>query len=66
MADPKTEVVVELIGQDGNVFNLIGIVSRKLKREGHRDLAQEFSSKAMNQASYDDVLNLIQDYVTIE
>jgi len=66
MADPKTEVVVELIGQDGNVFNLIGVVSRELKRGGHRDLAQEFRSRAMRQPSYNDVLNLIQAYVTIE
>jgi len=30
----KTKPTCELIGQDGNIFNLIGIASRTLKRAG--------------------------------
>ena len=63
---PKTDVVVKLIGEDGHVFFIIGNVSRELKRAGYSDLAKEFSSAAMVSNSYSDVLNLVQDYVTIE
>ena len=53
-------------GEDGNVFNLIGIVSRELKRAGEKELAKTFVNEAMSSGSYDEVLNLIMDYVKIE
>jgi len=56
----------KLIGEDGNVFNLIGRVKQTLVRDGQRDRANEFVAKAMKQKSYDDVLCLIQNYVEIE
>lgn len=63
---PRTEVVVELIGKDGNVFNLIGLTTRALRQEGYSDEAQEFSDGAHKKTSYDEVLNYIQEFVTIE
>ena len=66
MTEPKTGVTVKLIGQDGNVFSIIGNVSKALKRAGRSDLAKEFSEKAFGSASYNDVLNLVQTYVHIE
>lgn len=56
----------KLAGEDGNVFNLIGIVKRTLVKDGQRDRANEFVLKAMKQKSYDDVLILIMDYVEVE
>jgi acyl-[acyl carrier protein]--UDP-N-acetylglucosamine O-acyltransferase len=35
-----------LIGQDGNIFNLVGIASRTLKRNGLSEEATEMTSKA--------------------
>ena len=55
-----------LSGVDGNVFMVIGTVSRALKRAGQHDKAKEFSSKAMNSDSYDAVLQLCFDYVDVE
>ena len=53
----------KLIGQDGNVFNPIGITSKTLKRAGLRDEAKEFCEKAFACHSYNEVLNLIGEYV---
>ena len=42
-----------------------GNVSKTLKRAGLRDKAEEFSKKAMSQKSYEDVLTLIHNYVSV-
>jgi len=55
----------KLVGTDGNVFAIIGNVSKTLKRAGLRDKAEEFSKKAMSQKSYEDVLTLIHNYVSV-
>jgi hypothetical protein len=55
-----------LIGEDGNVFNIIGLVSKALKKAGQDDKANEFQTKAMSSGSYEEVLNLCGDYVEIE
>lgn len=55
----------QLIGTDGNVFAVIGNVSKTLKRAGQRDKAAEFQKKAMSCHSYDDVLALTFEYVEV-
>ena len=55
----------KLIGEDGNVFAIIGRVRTALRRAGMRDEAQEFSKKAMSQGSYDDVLILCDEYCDV-
>lgn len=55
----------KLVGTDGNVFAIIGNVSKTLKRAGLRDKAEEFSKKAMSQKSYEDVLALVHNYVSV-
>jgi hypothetical protein len=55
-----------LIGEDGNVFNLIGLASRTLKKAGLPDQAKEMSTKVFSCGSYDEALNIIGDYVEIE
>jgi hypothetical protein len=57
---------VQLTGEDGNVFSIIGKVSKALKRFGTPDKASEFRSKAMNAGSYDEVLCLAMDYCEVE
>lgn len=56
----------ELIGQGGNIFNLMGIASRTLKRNGMRDEAEEMVDRITNGASsYDEALRIIGEYVNI-
>ena len=56
----------KLIGVDGNIFNLIGITSRSLKRAGQNDKATEMSKRVMNSGSYDEALSIIMEYVEVE
>ena len=54
-----------LIGQDGNIFNLVGIASRTLKRNGLSDKASEMTSKIFKSGSYEEALGIIGEYVNI-
>ena len=55
----------KLIGQNGNVFNIIGLVKKALKDSGQSDKAKEFVNRAFSAGSYDEVLNMADDYVEI-
>lgn len=55
----------ELIGQDGNVFFIIGRVIKTLRRAGMNDKADEFDEKYKECESYDEVLQLAMEYVEI-
>lgn len=59
------EVEVELIGQDGNVFAIIGSVSKALKRAGYATAAAQFTEAAMGCESYDAVLALVMRTVEV-
>lgn len=54
-----------LIGEDGNIFNLMGIASRTLKRNGMQAEAKEMCDKITSSGSYDQALAIISDYVEI-
>ena len=56
-----------LIGQDGNIFNLIGIAARTLREAGLRDQAKELTHRIFSGEchSYGEALCLIGEYVTI-
>lgn len=53
----------KLTGTDGNVFALMGRVSRTLKNAGQRDKAKEMSERVMGAGSYYEALAIIQEYV---
>lgn len=61
-----TKPTVKLIGQDGNVFGIIGAVSKALKRAGQPDQAKEFTEAAFASDSYDAVLRLVMEYAEVE
>lgn len=55
-----------LIGEDGNIFNLMGIASRTLRRNGMAEEATEMCNRITSGAkSYEDALLILQDYVEI-
>ena len=54
-----------LIGQDGNIFNLLGIASHTLKQNGMADEAKEMCSRVTSSESYCEALNIIGEYVNI-
>ncbi len=65
-AEEKVKPDCELIGQDGNIFNLMGIASRTLKRNGMSDEAKEMVERITNgSVNYYEALNIIGEYVNI-
>ena len=55
-----------LIGQDGNIFNLMGIASRTLRRNGMSEQASEMCDRITETAgSYSEALSIIGEYVNI-
>jgi hypothetical protein len=56
-----------LIGENGNIFNLMGIVSRTLKEAEEPEKAEEMIKRITNEAkSYDEALAMLMEYVDIE
>ncbi len=54
---------VQLSGEDGNIFSIVGRCRRALKRAGQGDLANEMSEKVKAAGSYDEVLQIVMEYV---
>lgn len=57
------KVNAQIIGADGNIFNLIGICQRELKRNGYYNEASELAKRVTNSHSYDEALQIIMEYV---
>ena len=54
-----------LIGQDGNIFNLIGIAARTLREHDLKDQAKEMKDRVFACGSYGEALCIIGEYVNI-
>ena len=61
MTKPKSK----LIGENGNIFNLIGIASKTLKEAGLEDEANEMAKRVYESKSYIEALAIISEYVNI-
>lgn len=57
---------VTLVGEDGNVFNLIGLCSNALKKAGQPELAKEMSTKIFACGSYDEALCIMMYYCDVD
>lgn len=56
----------KLIGEDGNIFNLISIAARALEKEGFEDEADEMTARIYKSQSYTEALGIIMEYVEAE
>jgi hypothetical protein len=67
---PKTPLVTVTGPIDGNVFSVIAVVARQLRREGHREAEAEFKQRVAltggEAQSYDDVLCIAQQYADFD
>ena len=57
---------MQLIGQDGNIFAIMGRASRLLKDIGQRDKAKEMCDRVTASQSYSEALNIVSEYVETE
>ena len=55
----------KLIGEDGNIFNLIGLATRALRKTGDRKLSKEMADRCFESRSYNECLRIISEYVEI-
>jgi hypothetical protein len=65
-ADPRTNVKVKLIGQDGNAFYILGAVTKALRQAGYdKEFIQSFQDEA-TAGDYNHLLKTVTDYVIVE
>ena len=57
---------MQLIGQDGNIFAIMGRASRLLKSSGQGDKAKEMRDRVMSCDSYQKALSIVSEYVETE
>ena len=57
---------MELLGQDGNIFGIMGRASRLLKLAGQHKQADEMISRVTACGDYNKALNIISEYVETE
>ena len=66
MKKPLTKPIVQLIGQDGNAFAIMGRVKKALRRSG---ADKEYIDKYLSEATsgdYDHLLVVSMEYVEVE
>jgi hypothetical protein len=54
---------VKLVGENGNIYNLVGLAALALQKAGQRDKAEEMKQRLFKCLSYNEALMMIQDYV---
>lgn len=63
--DKQQKPDCKLLGEDGNVYNLLGIAARTLRSSGLADQAKEMCDRVYSSGSYGEALCIIGDYVNI-
>lgn len=64
-SSPLTDAVVQLTGEDGNAFAILGRVRRAILRSNRPELAEQFFQEATS-GDYDNVLVTCMRYVTVD
>lgn len=59
------DISVQLTGQDGNVFNLMGVVIRALRSNGFGDEVDDFVSEVTSSKSYHEALAVMMQWVDV-
>ena len=57
---------MQLIGQDGNIFAIMGRASRLLKNAGQSDKVKEMCDRVTASQSYSEALSIVSEYVETE
>ena len=64
--EERPKPTVKLIGEDGNVFFVIGRTAKTLRKARQFKESSEFIDRAFKAGSYDAVLNLVMEYCEVE
>ena len=60
-----TKPEVKLIGENGNIYNLVGIAIKALRRNGMPTEAKNMQDKVLKSGSYEEALTIIHEYVDV-
>jgi hypothetical protein len=55
----------KLIGANGNIYNLMAVASKALKKSGQESKSKEMISRVEKSESYDNALAIIMEYVEV-
>lgn len=61
----KHKIKVKLTGQDGNIFSLVGVAAKALRKNKRNDEAKKMTSEVWDSESYDEALSIISNYCEI-
>ena len=62
---PRTNVEVQLVGQDGNAFAIMGAVTKAVRQNGYTpDDIDEYKKEAMS-GDYDNLLRVTMEWVEV-
>lgn len=60
-------ITVKLVGEDGNIFNLMGKVQKALKKAGvSKEEQSQFLEEVSQSNSYDQALQVIMEWMEVE
>jgi hypothetical protein len=65
LSEKTIKPFVQLTGQDGNVFSIIGRVTKALRKAGMPLSEKDFTEKAFAASNYDEVLRLAMEYCDV-
>ena len=57
---------MNLLGEDGNIYAILGRASRLLRQNGQNKEAEQMYFRVTSSQSYDDALHIISEYVETE
>ena len=62
MEKPK----INLVGEDGNIFAILGRAGRALRQAGMADESKEMFDRVTQSGSYEEALRIVSEYVQTE
>ena len=63
---PQQKPQMQLLGEDGNIFSILGRASKLLNRAGMKAQSEEMFQRVTASKDYNEALNIISEYVDTE
>ena len=63
---PQQKPQMQLLGEDGNIFSILGRASKLLNRVGMKAQSEEMFQRVTASKDYNEALNIISEYVDTE
>ena len=62
----KQRPAMKLVGEDGNIFAILGRASRLLRENGQQEQTKEMTNRVFKSSDYYSALTIISEYVKTE